>query len=204
MGFISCSTWTQLPHSIWNLPRAQIEPLSPALAEFLTPDHQGSLVSVFWKCSWLPFSKTIEKMVAGLPLELHYDFLIQHSVTFSWKGCFNLGTKRWVSIILIRVMTSKKKKKKRIAERVSGCRLSDWVLLLIIPCHPSFWKTNSFSAELQFTGGGGWPRASFTQSKDMRGSGLWLKLATMECGEVGVSGMQGGISTGFLFSFHNQ
>ena len=47
-------------------------------------------------------------------------------------------------------------------------------------------------------------KSKLQPSKDMRGSGLWLKLATMECGEVGVSGMQRGISTGFLFSFHNQ
>lgn len=127
-------------------------------------------------------------MVAVLPLELYFDFLIQHSVTFSWKGCFNLGTKRWVSIIIIRVMTSKKKK--RIAERVAAGCLT--VLLLIIPCHPSFWKTNSFSAELQFTGGGRWPRVSFTQSKHMRrsGSSCWswpwwsaVKREFQECSE---------------------
>ena len=55
-GFSCCGAWSlgawasvvvapglNLPHSIWNPPRPQIKPVSPAFASgFLTMDHQGS------------------------------------------------------------------------------------------------------------------------------------------------------------------
>ena len=36
-GLSSCGTWTQLPHSMWDIPRAGIQPVSPAFSgRFLT------------------------------------------------------------------------------------------------------------------------------------------------------------------------
>ena len=120
VGFIICSSRAQLPHSIWNLPRAQIEPLSPALAGFLNPGPPGkSLCLCFENPPGFHFQRQLKRWWLYSPWSFILMFLF-NSVTFSWKGCFNLGTKRWVSIIIIRVMTSKKKK--RIAERVdAGC-----------------------------------------------------------------------------------
>ena len=31
-GFSSCGAWAQLPHSMWDLPRSGVEPMSSALA----------------------------------------------------------------------------------------------------------------------------------------------------------------------------
>ena len=41
-GPSSCGTRAELPHSMWNLPRPGIEPMSPELADgFLTPGPPG-------------------------------------------------------------------------------------------------------------------------------------------------------------------
>ena len=48
-GLSTCSTWGSLLHGIWNLPKPQIEPMSPALADGLSPTEppEKSKVSTF-------------------------------------------------------------------------------------------------------------------------------------------------------------
>ena len=51
MGFISCTTWAQLPLSMWNPPRAGVEPMSSALTnEFLTTGPPGESGQVNLDC----------------------------------------------------------------------------------------------------------------------------------------------------------
>ena len=57
-----CDTWVQLSHDMWNLPRPEIEPLSPALAGgFLTtgpPEKRP--ISLFFKIFFNgPFKKSL-------------------------------------------------------------------------------------------------------------------------------------------------
>ena len=45
-GFSSCDAWTCLPHGMWNVPRPDIEPMSPALTgKFLTAIPQGTPIN---------------------------------------------------------------------------------------------------------------------------------------------------------------
>ena len=47
MAFSSCGTWTQLLHGMWNLHRAGIELMSPALADgFLTTGPPGKFLNM--------------------------------------------------------------------------------------------------------------------------------------------------------------
>lgn len=87
-----------------------------------------------------------------LKIHFHFDFITQHIVTFPCKGSSNLGARRWVSTVMIRVMTCKKKKEFHKELGVQP-RLA-WALLLITTLPSLTLRTNSFPAELQFTGCG--------------------------------------------------
>ena len=75
-GFRSCSTWTLLPCSMWDLPSPGIEPLSLALADgFLTTGSPG-IVPRFLKVT---FHLQLLQNVGYVPHTVHTSFILPHT-----------------------------------------------------------------------------------------------------------------------------